>query len=117
MNIISLDPATTSGNRFIKVTFDKDEVALLINDLNKAADRYSYLSPAGLFTLAMLVEHSDRPKSVEITWGENGVKDILQDLDYKLRNSVKSHPARLLVCHLQYFLMCDTVRNQVKASL
>lgn len=116
MDIKTLDD--NQGNRFVKVTFGKDEIPLIIQDLTMAADEYSYLSPTGLFTLSNLVALGSKPKSVEMTFGESGAMDLILDLDYKLRFCTKSPVNKLLVCHLQYFLMGNTVgKDESNATL
>lgn len=97
---------------YLKITVDKQERQLLVDSL---AESTGSLSPTGMFLMSVLSEKNN-DGGTEFTLGVNGVKDVLQDLDYNLRNYVKPPVVILLTLHLQYFLMSEGSKMELLCS-
>jgi hypothetical protein len=101
MNISSA-PAY-NGSRFIKVMLDGDEASILTKELSSAVEVYPTLSPTGMFTLSMLLQHGNKQGGIEITYMNNGIREFIDDLEFKIRCFNRSPVTKLLIYHLQYF--------------
>lgn len=99
---ISLTPYY-DGKRFIKIFLEKDEASLMADYLIKINEIPFRLSPTGMFTLSMLEEHRHKQGALEVTYGSGGVRELLEDIDYKPCRFAKPLVAELLIHHLQYF--------------